>query len=413
MRHPRNGKSVQRYLCRRCGYRFSEPNVKVNVSGQVFERSKSMDDLSHNVISNLDSSLKESVNDFSLFGREDIGSHEVTIVGQDLNTFRDYRSTRRVCVSEGEMKNLVEVEPRTEAGQRETTTDGQNSLRFAWELKKRGYAENTIARRVRLLKTLVNSGANLMDTESVKEAIARKDSWSNKTKELAVAAYTSFLKVFGGKWEPPSYQKITKLPFIPLEKEVDALISGCNRKTATFLQLLKETGMRCGEAWQLKWTDLDFENRVVSVTPEKGSDPRVLSVSNRCVAMLKALPMNQEQIFAGSLRHFARSFRRQRKKVVNKLKEPRIERIHFHTLRHYFATMDYHRNKDILRTMRKLGHRNIQNTLLYTQLVNFGENDWIARVAYNVDEAVGLVKAGFDYVTGSFDDGGKIFRKRE
>ena len=86
--------------------------------------------------------------------------------------------------------------------------------------------------------------------------------------------------------------------------------------------------------------------------------------------------------------------------------------IHFHALRHYFATMNCHCNKDILRTVRKLGHRNIQNTLIYTQLVNFEEDGWNVKVAHNVDEACELVKAGFEYVIGEYLDG-KIFRKRK
>jgi hypothetical protein len=63
--------------------------------------------------------------------------------------------------------------------------------------------------------------------------------------------------------------------------------------------------------------------------------------------------------------------------------------------------------------MKKLGHRNIQNTLIYTQLVNFGEDEWNVNVAHNVDEACELVKVGFEYVTGGYTDGGEIFRKRK
>ena len=79
----------------------------------------------------------------------------------------------------------------------------------------------------------------------------------------------------GMKWEPPVYKKIRKLPFIPTEPEIDQLIAGCNRRMATFLQLLKETGMRCGEVCQLKWTDVDLVNNSVRVTPEKGSNARI------------------------------------------------------------------------------------------------------------------------------------------
>ena len=44
-------------------------------------------------------------------------------------------------------------------------------------------------------------------------------------------------------------------------QELNQLIAGCNKKTSAFLQLLKETGARGGEAWQLQLIDIDLENR--------------------------------------------------------------------------------------------------------------------------------------------------------
>ena len=88
--------------------------------------------------------------------------------------------------------------------------------------------------------------------------------------------------------------QIRKLPFLPLEKDIDALISACNRKTATFLLLLKETGARFGEAWQLEWIDFDFENKSVNITPEKGSNQRKLKISDRLIAMLNCLPKDKK-----------------------------------------------------------------------------------------------------------------------
>jgi integrase len=49
----------------------------------------------------------------------------------------------------------------------------------------------------------------------------------------------------------------------------------------------------------------------------------------------------------------------------------RPKEITFHTLRHWKAAIEYHRTKDTLRVMKMPGHKNIQNTLIYTQLVNF------------------------------------------
>jgi hypothetical protein len=74
--------------------------------------------------------------------------------------------------------------------------------------------------------------------------------------------------------------------------------------------------------------------------------------------------------------------------------------------------MEYHRTKDILYVMRLLGHKNIKNTLVYTQLLPFKEDDqFICKVATNTTEACKLIEDGFTFITGEYDDGGKIFRK--
>ena len=46
-----------------------------------------------------------------------------------------------------------------------------------------------------------------------------------------------------------------------------------------------------------------------------------------------------------------------------------------------------------------LGHRNIRNTLVYTHLVSFEGDEFICKVAKNVQEAKELVESGFEYVT--------------
>jgi len=96
-------------------------------------------------------------------------------------------------------------------------------------------------------------------------------------------------------------------------------------------------------------------------------------VSSKLLAMLSILPKDKVKVFRGySLRGFTRLFRRQWRRIAQKLGNPRIAQIHFYTLRHWKATMEYHRTKGILHVMKILGYRNIKNTLIYTQLVNFG-----------------------------------------
>jgi hypothetical protein len=62
--------------------------------------------------------------------------------------------------------------------------------------------------------------------------------------------------------------------------------------------------------------------------------------------------------------------------------------------------------------MKLLGHKNIKNTLIYTQLIPFAEDDqFICKVATNTREACELAEKDFTYVTGEYNDGEKIFRK--
>jgi integrase len=98
-------------------------------------------------------------------------------------------------------------------------------------------------------------------------------------------------------------------------------------------------------------------------------------------------------------------------KMSEKLGNPRLLRIHFHTLRHWKATMEYHRTKDILCVMKLLGHKNIANTLIYTQLVEFEGDEYHSAIANNVEEAQKLIEAGFEYVCSHRDE--ILFRKRK
>jgi hypothetical protein len=76
-----------------------------------------------------------------------------------------------------------------------------------------------------------------------------------------------------------------------------------------------------------------------------------------------------------------------------------------------FLTTEYAKTKDILHVMKMLGHRNIQNTLLYTQLINFENDEFHYATATTVQDAQKLIEAGFEYVC-EFN-GVKIFRRRK
>jgi integrase len=372
-RYTAYGDEIQRWKCRECGLRFSDPNdVK-------------------NSWSNQEKTTRQQLRN-------------------EIKMTSDLVSTRQICVTE--TKNLVAEQQTTEVLRRnEPSTAIGKIVNYEFWMIKQGYAKSTIETRVKILRRLIKLGANLYDPESIKETVA-KQTWSEGRKEIVAETYSNFLVMAGGKWDPPRYKRIEKIPFIPTELEIDQLISGCGEKSAALLQALKETGMRIGEAWNLKWIDIDTVNSTISITPEKGSHARMFKVSNKLLAMINKMPQKSAKIFGTyELRGYRGSFVNQRKRTARKLQNPRINQITFHTFRHWKATMEYHKTKDILHVMRLLGHKNIKNTLIYTQLVTFQNDDYTCKIAASIKEAAELIEAGYEYVCEM--DHQKLFRKRK
>lgn len=115
VRYTRNG-DVQRYLCRSCGFRFSEHSsqsqVKVNV---LPKRSKGFHpalDLHHRGVVSGSISVDKASQNPSFMGTKDFRVHNLTNLGKRLNSLPYKSSKRRVCVSETRgAKNLAKVEP--------------------------------------------------------------------------------------------------------------------------------------------------------------------------------------------------------------------------------------------------------------------------------------------------------------
>ncbi len=336
--------------------------------------------------------------------------------------FAGQRGRANYALVEEAVKKLTDAtELKTVAGEREKTLDLRGQLEvYHAKMEIQRYRPSTIRLSYSALKTLINRNANLYNPESVKEVIS-KQPWSGNRVRNVCNAYTKFLAYLGLFWEPPFYEIIRKLPFIPVEQEIDDLIAASPNILSAFLQLLKETGMRRGEAIAVPWEDVDLERRVITCNhPEKGSNPRIFSdLSGKLLSMLKNLPRENEMLFGSTTENMLKNqLCRTRKKLAFKLGNPRLLAIHMHTFRYWKGTMLYHYKPDILFVAEFLGHRNIENTRLYIQLEknlfkNIASDQFTTRVAHNVEEACKLIDVGFEYITGEYNDGGKIFRKRK
>ncbi|MBN1784990.1 MAG: tyrosine-type recombinase/integrase [Candidatus Bathyarchaeota archaeon] len=279
-------------------------------------------------------------------------------------------------------------------------------------MKKKGLSQATIKTRTYLLSKLIKLGADLNNPDTVETIIATHD-WKNPYKKNyanAYKAYTNYKKI---QWEKPKITITQKEPFLPTDEEVKQLISGTSKTVSTLIQLLYETGIRIGEANALQWTDIDLKSNQIRINcPEKGSNARTLKISDTLTTMLNKLTRRKDNnIFNPRTRTISTIFSRQRKRLAEKLQNPRIKQIHFHTLRHLKATTEYYKTKDILHVKYILGHKRLDTTQRYAHYQPFQKEKYHCKVAKTQEEITDLIENGFEYVTEQ--EGLKYFRKRK
>jgi len=344
IRYLADGSQTQRWLCRSCGYRFSER--------------------------------------------------------QNSNSLSDNRNKRQICAILQEAKNLTSAtETKTVAGEIGKQQQDVKGLivRFMAYLEKEGYGKES--RYPNNLKTLVNLGADLLNPESVKETLG-KHNIKDGAKLQYVYAYSAFLKMLKMSWNPPKYKQEETLPFIPDESELDQLIASCrSRRMAAYLQCLKETYADPGEVLRLRW--IDVSGNVITINkPVKGHLPRQIEVSNKLISMLNSLPKTSDRIFPTTYQVMFSCYDKVRKRAAELQKNPRLLNIELRTFRHWGGTMIAHyTNGNVLTVKKLLGHKRIENTMKYIGMIHFKDDQFEVATATTIEEAKQILSAGFDYVT--------------
>jgi len=289
-------------------------------------------------------------------------------------------------------------------------------------LKKLGRTEGTIRTVGKRLRYL-SKHCSLDDPEQVKKHIAEKDCGSNFKRNL-VDAYEHYVKAQGLTWSKPFYQREERLTRVPTRENINKIISHARLKAAAFFSIIRDAGLRPIEVARLKVKDVDLENGVVHPTTAKGGSGRAMKLPASTVALIKNYIAKrflglEDRIFATEKNQEPWKISKRardgwihiRDAVAEKLQEPELKLIRLYDLRHFYATMLYHKTKDILLVKRMLGHKNIEHTMIYTHLVNFAEDEWICKAAETVEEAQELIEAGFRFEVEM--DGVKLFRKRK
>lgn len=152
-------------------------------------------------------------------------------------------------------------------------------------------------------------------------------------------------------------------------------------------QLLKDifttafyTGMRLNEILNMKWDWIELKQRIITVKNSedfktKNKRERIIPIHNKVHSILiNYLPLNKKSI--NELIFYSKKgiklngdfISKQFKKAVRSVELN--ENIHFHSLRHSFASALVQRNVSLYAVKELLGHENIKTTQVYSHLQN-------------------------------------------
>jgi len=295
------------------------------------------------------------------------------------------------------------------------TTVTHAIINVLFNMKSNGKAEVTI-KFVSKALTRIQKFADLDNPQKVKQFIANLET-ANSYKRGLCFAYKQYCDYYQIEWERPVYYQEPKAIRIPTTAQLDMLIANSGRVMTAKLTLSKETGLRPVEVCNLKVKDIDLEQKTVYPTTAKHGASRRLKISNSLREILRThidhYKLNpNDKLFKGSSENYGKHYRLHRNKLAERLHKPELKNIRLYDFRHYFATRLYAKTKDILFVKQQMGHRKIETTLIYTQLLNINEEEeYTCKVAQNVEQATELIENGFEYVTEI--DGLKLFRKRK
>lgn len=132
------------------------------------------------------------------------------------------------------------------------------------------------------------------------------------------------------------------------------------------------TGLRQSEQFNLRWSHVDIENKVITIPRSKSGETRHVQLSRESVELLKGLNswMTSAYVFSSAqnpkLPLDAQNF--YHRVFIPALAKAKIDGVVWHTLRHTFASRLVMRGVDIASVSALMGHREISTTQRYAHL---------------------------------------------
>jgi site-specific recombinase XerD len=186
------------------------------------------------------------------------------------------------------------------------------------------------------------------------------------------------------KWKLISENPFKCVSLCKIDEQVPAYL--CYHDFKTLLSKISEkwfrdiilvaamTGMRRGEILNLVWSDVDLKNKVILIQSHhklrtKCGKKRIIPMNNDIYSLLVSLTETKksEYVFSiGGEKISGRLVTMRFKRYICKFKLN--TRLHFHSLRHTFASWLVQEGASIYEVQKLLGHSNISVTQIYSHL---------------------------------------------
>lgn len=186
-----------------------------------------------------------------------------------------------------------------------------------------------------------------------------------------------FRHVKGLEWKVehlPRPRKERRLPRILSKPDVSKLIShASNLKHQTFICLLYGTGIRLGEALNLKIADIDGQRKQLLIANGKGAKDRYVDIPDCLLVLLRhyyKLYRPHTYLFNGKLRVKPLAPRSAQHILKEAAKNAGITKtVYPHILRHCYATHHLENGTDLVYLQQQLGHKHLKTTAKYVHLM--------------------------------------------
>lgn len=325
----------------------------------------------------------------SLYKRNNVYYYDFTINGKRYNRSTGSSNKREAAKIERIAKKWIKAgkglpgpekktpEPKKETPEPKKQMRLSEAFQKCYEEKWRFNKDpkNPLARAKYIIRLMHNPYINDISNEDITQLIEKleRKNLTTATINRYLATLRAALLLAYRKWKT-----LESMPYIKLRREpqkrfrvvtpeeenmiVEYFKARNKEDMADLVIVLIDTGLRLKELLDLEYSDIDFDNGIITIWINKEGDrPKSVPMTSRVKTILLKRQTEGNKPFPLPYGMIQSSWRQMRKKLE-------LNDVLIHTLRHTCATRLFQKGADIYTVKEYLGHSNISVTMRYAHM---------------------------------------------